>query len=400
MPWFIPFLCRADTAQVPPKGVFFFDATYYHYFDITKEYNEDGNVEKLGKPFSAELTSDIFTDLKAIDALFQQGGIPARANLGRSDVDITLKYRWNEFTFGYGMTDKPMIEVLVPFLYSKVEVDARLDSATATVGFNDVLNSPFPFAPFPQPPGSNIRPFTAEDIQNLLVNQFGFKKLETWSDSGFGDIELLAKYQFYNKAPWRLAAAGGVRLPTGRADDPDNLVDIPFGDDQTDFIFRFYADYLRLKRLALGGVLRYEIQFPDAQELRVPEVVDLPITANKEVVDRNLGDAFEAELYGVYNFTPEIFGALRYRFTRKFKDDIDGRRGFAYSTLEEESDIKSHMGFIDFGISTIDLYLNKKFPVPLTFMVTYRNRFAGENATRSQFIAFDLTIFFKGPWVP
>src|SRR5262249_29155846 len=158
---------------------------------------------------------------------------------------------------------------------------------------------------------------------------FGFKRFESWSSTGVGDIELLAKYQLLNQASWRFAVAGGVRLPTGRVDDPDNLTDLPFGDGQTDIITRFYLDYLGIPQLLLNLTLRYDIQLPDKQEKRIPDNVNRPITANKENVRRNLGDILEVELLGNYAFTKLLSAGVKYRFSAKVsQDSISGDRGF------------------------------------------------------------------------
>jgi len=51
-----------------------------------------------------------------------------------------------------------------------------------------------------------------------------------------------------------------------------------------------------------GWTVRYDIQLPDKQTKRVPDSVDHPVTANKEVVKRNLGDIFQFEFMGKYEF--------------------------------------------------------------------------------------------------
>jgi hypothetical protein len=396
--FFIPLFCHADSAQVLPKGVFSFDSTYYHYFDINDRYDPDGDVEDIDVDYNANLDSTVFPALAALDP-FVPGGI---ASIGNSVVDFTLIYRWFEFAFSYGLTDKLSIGVLIPYNFSKNEVDAHLDPSTANVGKNVPANSLLPLIV----PGTV--PLTDEDVQDLLgagldingdgtidIPGFGYERVETWSDDGIGDIELLGKYQFYNKGAWRLAFTGGVRLPTGEIDDPDNLQDLAFGDDQTDIIFRFYFDYIGIEKLLLNATLRYDLQLPDEEERRVLDDVNQPLTINKEDVDRDLGDIIEIELLGNYSFTPQWSAGLKYRFTKKFEDDVDGDLGFVYSSLEKETDVTSHMAFVTVGYSTIQMYLDKKFSVPISASITYRNRFAGENnATKSQYISLNLAVFF------
>jgi hypothetical protein len=389
----------ADTAQVLPKGRAAATLTYYHYFDINERFNPDGDSESIATDFNADLNSAIFPALAALDR-FVVGG---NASIGRSVVDITLIYRWFETSLYYGLTDKLSVGVLLPIYYSKVDVRARLDTTTANVGKNVARNTLAPLAV----PGTT--PLTTEDTQALLgrgldingdgtleIPGFGYDRFETWSGTGLGDLEVLAKYQLYNKTPWRLAFTGGVRLPTGRVDDPDNLVDAQFGDGQTDLLLRAYADFLGIPRLLLNLTLRYDIQLPDKQEKRVLLDVNNPLTRDKEKVERDLGDIFEVELFGSYAFTKLLSAGAKYRFTKKLsKDDVDGKQGFNYAALEEETNFSGHMIFATFALSTTQLYQERKFPVPLSFTVEYRNRFAGtNNVTNSEYISVSLTAFF------
>ena len=394
----------ADTADVLPKGVVSFDTTYYHYFDITKRYNPDGDSEDLAADYNGDLNSNVFPDLAALDTY-----VGGNATIGKSVVDFTYFYRWFEFMFAYGITDKLTLGVLLPYNYTKNEVNARLDSSTANVGKNPIYGTggdPFGSPLIPIAYGGV--PMNTKDVQNLLgrgldVNGDGvidipgykYKKFKTWSDSLVGDIEVGAKYQLYNKDPWAFAFATGVRLPTGQEDDPDNLVDLAPGDGQTDILFRLFADYKGIKNLLLNATLYYDVQLPDKQTLRVPENVNRPITANKEDVDRNLGDIIELEMMGNYSFTPQVSTGIKYHYTKKFKDSVNGDKGLAYSSLEDETDSTSHMILLSLGYNTLQMYMDKKFPVPFYTNITYRNRFAGtNNVTKSQYLSLNLGFYF------
>ena len=392
----MPLVCHADSAEVLPKKVFDVGTAYYYYFNIHQRYNQDGKPEDLATDFNTDLTSRVFTALSPLDPL-----VGGRASLGRSVVDFTLIYRWWEFALAYGFTDRLTLGVFIPLNYSKNQVNAFLNSSTANVGKNPSINSLAPlFAP------GTVR-LTTSDIQNLLgkgldingdgkidIQGFGYKPVKTWAGTGVGDIEVRGKYQFYKNDHWRLAFVGGVRLPTGEVDDTDNLVDVSFGDGQTDILLRFNADYFGIKNLCLNGTVRYEIQLPDKEKKRVPDRVDVPITINKEEVDRNLGDIVILEFMGNYNFTSYFSGGLKYRYTRKFKDKVDGDMGFAYSSLEDETNSKGHMAFAFLGFDTIQMYFDKKFPLPLSLKLEYRNRFAGKNnVTKSQYLSLNLDIF-------
>jgi hypothetical protein len=314
-------------------------------------------------------------------------------------VDFTFVVKKLELTLFYGLTDTITVGFLIPYDFLKNKVDANFDNSTATVGKNPFFKTLLPLSV----PGTQR--LTKSDIQGLIgsglningrvIPGYGYKPVGTWSDSGFEDIELLGRYQFYYQGAWRLAFTGGVRLPTGNVDDPDNLTDLSFGDGQTDILLRFNADYLGIKKLCLNGTLRYDIQLPDREEKRVSNSVNMPLTTNKENVDRDLGDIFQLELMGRYEFTQNFSGGLKYLYIRKMKDSVSGHKGFAYSSLEDETNTQSQNAYVFVGYSTLQMYNDKKFPVPLGLKLEYRNRFAGRNnATKSQYLSFTADVFF------
>ena len=178
-------------------------------------------------------------------------------------------------------------------------------------------------------------------------------------------------------------------------DDPDNLTDFQFGDGQTDLLLRFHADFLGIKRLLLDGTVRYDIQLPDKENKRVPSRVDLPLTANREKVKRDLGDVLQLEFMGRYDFTKSFSGGVKYLYAKKLKDHVEGNLGFNYSSLEDETNFEHHNAYLFITYSTLQMYNEKKFPVPLGLKLEYRNRFAGKNnALESQYIALTVGVFF------
>ncbi len=391
------------SARVLPQEVSLLDATFYCYFPIEKRYGPDGDSEALAADFNTDLNSRVFPALSGLSPL-----VGGNATLGQSVVDSRLTSRFSEFNLAYGLTDKLTLVVKVPYGYVKNEIRAGLDASQANVGRNPLFGTPSdPFhSPLIPIAAGGIR-LTDEDIQNLLgqgldVNRdgvtdipgYGYERFETFTDSGIGDIELYAKYQFYDRKPWRLAVASGLRFPTGKVKDIDNLAALDFGDGQTDILFRFHVDYGVTENLQLNFTTRYDLQLPDHQTLRVPNSVDQPITRDIETADRNLGDILGLDLIGLYQFAPEWSASLRYSFARKFQDDIDGNSGLPYSSLEQESESENQRVAVTLGYSTLQRYRDKTAKTPFYANLTYRNRFAGENAVVSQYVSLNIGVLF------
>jgi hypothetical protein len=251
-------------------------------------------------------------------------------------------------------------------------------------------------------------PLTTEDIQSLVgpgldingdgtvdIPGFGYKRVATWEDSGVGDIEVGARYQYYKSDNWRLAFTGGVRLPTGEDDDPDNLIDYAPGAGAWALLFRLHNDYIGVKDLRLNFTARYDWYLPDSKTVRILSSPNQPLTDIKENVDRDLGDILEMEVSGKYELSKGLGVSALYQYKTKSKDGITGSLGLDYTSLELETNLTSHIYIVGLSYSTVPLYLEKKFPVPIECSLNYRKRFAGSNnALDTDYASVGVDVYF------
>ncbi len=348
----------ADNAEILPKGVSRVDLTNNFYFPIDERYDEKGNTEDAAADLNIDLT-----------ALAPDLGLPP-GFLGMSVVSFNYKITYQKLLIQHGVTDKLSAGVLIPYYWQRNEVEVGIDSTGA------------------------VAPLTVEGAQDLLVQNFGYKRVETWSDSGLGDIEAGGRYQYFKTDDWRLAFTGGVRLPTGETDDPDNAVDLAFGDGAYALLFQFNHDYIGIEDVVLNATFRYDLVLPDKETVRVPNVKD-QLTDKKEELDRDLGDMIELEASGTYEFSEGFSFSVLYQYAYKLKDDVSGTRGYAYESLETDSDQRSQLYKVGLSYSTIPLFKAKRFPVPMIASISYRNRFAGSgNVLKSEYISFALSVYF------
>ena len=402
-------LCCADNAEVLPQGrsAIFIEGKFY--FPVDERYGPDGDEEKIAEDFNTTLNSKVFPSLSLLERAF---GVPAGfANIGRSVVSFEYDFTIIEFNYAYGITDKLSIGIKIPYWDVENNVEASLDTTNATFGKNRFFGiapaalGAAPLAPV-SAPYNGVR-LTSQDAQNLIgkgldvngdgridIPGYGFNAIENWSRQGISDIESQLRYQYYKSENWRLAASGGIRFPTGREDDPDSLVDYPFGTGAWAGLFRAHGDYIGTKNLMLSATLKYDLYLPNHKVMRIPDDVNQPLTLNKENVDRDIGDYFELEMSGSYEFLKGLSCFLVYKFGYKWRDDISGSMGYAYDVAEAETNAKEHVYIVGLQYSTISAYLAKEFPVPLVGFIGYRNRFAGENLLKSEYIDVGLTVYF------
>ena len=390
----------ADDAQVLPKGVFRTSLDGRFYLPVDKKYDPNGHLEDLAADYDQRtLDSKTFPSLALVEKAF--GMAPGSANIGRSLVSFEYEFTNVFLSLLYGVTDRLTAGFTLPYYWQRNNVAAKLDPLYATVGKNRTLNTVAPLSI----PGTV--PLTTKDALDLMgpgldinadgiidVPGFGYKGITTWSERGSGDLEIGARYQYFNSDKWKLAFTGGVRLPTGQIDDPDNLVDLDFGTGAYALLFRFNHDYSAGKNLVLNGTIEYDLVLPERATLRIPDDVNLPITSHRERVKRNIGDIFALKLSAEYTFWKGVSLSLLYHFEAKLEDQVKGKMGFDYRSVEEETAKRSHIYILGLSYSTIPLFTEKKFPIPLRVTLAYRDRFAGRNnALASQYIHLGLQIF-------
>ena len=234
-------------------------------------------------------------------------------------------------------------------------------------------------------------PGTTEDIQ-AYVERLGFRRVQDWSDASFGDSFGGLKYQYYQSEHWRLAATGRVRFPTGRWDDPNNLVDYPTGFAAWGLGLELHQDVVwqrpglaqRLGVLTAGEfflntTFRYEAILPDTKPFRVCDIHQPLCPDFDPHVHRDVGDIVEAEIAGTVGLLPGLTLTPMYTYTHKFQDQFRGDRGFHYGQLQAETDVDFHTLDLRLAYNTALLVAQQRFPVPLSLSLRYIDRLAGTN---------------------
>ncbi len=396
----LPRLACGDDALVLPKGRSSGTLENLFYLATGERYNPSGNPEGIASGFDGRtLDSSVFPLLQPLDQF-----VGGSASIGDSRVRFRYHYNITNITFAHGITDRLTVGFEIPYYDVRNDVNASVNSApgsSANVGLRTgpgpgpLCGSTAPVLPLACP---NTRRFTTEDVQRLLgeglpgIPGFGFKSIRDFSDNGLGDILLGAKYQYWRSQDARLAAGGGVRFPTGRQDDPDDLVDMSWSAGAYGLFARFQHDYLLSNwwkerptpasvgiaaagDLILNGTFRYEWVLPDSATLRVGEPDTL--TTTRERLDRDLGDRFDFEFSALYQLTSAFALSASYRYGFKLEDVFTSHRGLSTQALEKDTDSTEQVYVLRLTYSTLPLYRAGRFPLPLDIAVSWRDRFAG-----------------------
>ena len=131
------------------------------------------------------------------------------------------------------------------------------------------------------------------------------RRLRFWP----GDAEVGARFRLARGPVYNATVGALVRLPTGHVDSPNDAIDLPAGDGQTDFEGQLVQELLVARRLWLNVNVRAGIQRPGARERRVgsPLAFLLPPGATART-EWDPGDYVALDLAPLYRFS-EFFAA-------------------------------------------------------------------------------------------
>lgn len=410
----------AESARVLPKGVSRGRVISTNWLTYDKRYDENGDIEDIGNNYSAPLDSNVFPNLRLVEAAF---GMPSgSANIGTSDVHFDISLSIDNYVLEHGITDKLTGAINIPYWRAKNDVRAHVDGKNATVG-KSAVGAGFgaPLVPLAGGgPFGDATPLNTEDVQQLLgtgldvngdgivdVPGFGYRRFRTSWDEGLGDIETYLKYKYLDTENWRLSITGGIRFPTGQIDDPDNLTDVySFTSGAYAILGRLSNDFKGIKNHVLNATIKYDLRLSDTQEKRILSDPNIPLTIDKEKVKIDYGDILAIDVSESYTPFKGLSFSLAYVFTTHKKDRVSGDNGhlrdpvtggtrFNYDAYVKETDARSHEIKVGLSYDTVQLYKEKKFAIPMNVELLYRNRVDGKNNySRSHYLQFGIGIFF------
>jgi len=382
---------HADDAAVLPQGISRAYWDFYRYKPTTHRYNADGNREALAYPFTnAALDSDVLESLQPLDAF-----VPGKATLG----DVSVEYLYDidilDLGYAYGLTDKLSIGIHIPYYWITNNVDTALDTSSANVGLNPVTGA----CCIPLAAGGV--PMDTDDVQNLIVDEYGYSEIDDWQRDGIGDIELGGKYRVFQDQDSAFAITGGLRIPTGYEDDADKLNDVAWSYGTHALLLRLHYDYLlsnlwkpaasQMQQLVRSGgdllvnlTFRYDYMFPDDKIMRIGDTPDQVLTTNRERVDRELGDLYNFEASMKYHVSEALAFTLTYTYGGKFKDKIEGDQDFNYASLEADTDSHQQIVILAASYSTLAAWQQQNSRLPMELSLAYRERFDGAGPSNGQ----------------
>ena len=371
--------------DVLPKGVRNITYQYTTTGEINGRYTNSGNLQ--GYNVNANINADAIKGVNAaVDTYLGtlSAADYAAFSFGTFQGNASSKVSVQGLGGGYGLTNNITVYGFIPFYSAAVDMNiTRTDNGRKNVGGAITLE--------------NLPDVDVRLIQSLFVNYYQYQPLGKWKANDFGDAEMGMMYQLKK---WRNAGAlinMGFVAPTGRKDNPDIIQDIAFGDGQWDAFFEYGVGYTfsgALSDLSVDLWNRFTYQFPFEDEVRLPDSSTFPVTANKGVAKIKFGNKTQTNLQGNYRLSDQWSTALTYTFEMKGKDNFQSSKAVADEILEDGTDRISHTGKISLGYSTLNLYQQKKFFMPLSLNLGVQTIFAGKNTPKYERGDFQVRLYF------
>lgn len=369
--FFISSIAMAENANTLPYGKFRARMKPVYTFEFGSKFDETGNAVSLVKDLEVTLDADraakINPQLAFAMAAF---GID---NLGAFDPSLKISSLILGTALEYGLTDRLTLGLIAPIVSANSTY--QLQFHPSEVAKANPLFAQIDFAK------------AAEEL--AIAN--GYQKPGNWEAFGLGDVEVGLKYSLLKNEQISLALKSGVRLPTGRVDNPDHLTDLAFGDGQTDLGTTLLVDYTGLQNMLINGLLKYTAQLPDKQLLRLPKPEEL-FAAQKEELKRNLGDIIDASVYAQYTFLTLFNVNASYAYSFKQKDTYQS--ALHVDRLVQNSDLRRHTADVGLGFSTIPWVRQETFGLPMELGMNFQLPVAGKNIAKATTVNLEYMLYF------
>jgi hypothetical protein len=388
-----------ENAKVMPQGISRFNLRVVNT-TIREKTDDQGQARPLAQPLSKDLTfKDVLQGEK--DPLKREltagfllaNGLAESATLGSFGADLAGRVTVYAPIYSFGITDRLTLAATVPVYQASMNVSVGFRANSGSQTFRDTLVSGF------NNQAEGARDFVSRinDAVGRLgskLTENGYRELEPWQETALGDAQLLAKYALVQGGPVQMAVMAGAVAPTGRVDDPDNLIDVGFGDGQWDGLVQLSLDQpVGQSGMFFNQYARYTAQFEDQPTLRMKtadEVIEVP----KKRVQRDLGDKLNAGVSVQFEGPSGLTAGTGYNYFYKGQDVVKGAPTASQNEWQRDTLQRAHEAEVSVGYSAVPAFRRKEVAVPFELSLSYRHQMFSDNMPVAHQLQFESGIFF------
>jgi hypothetical protein len=359
-------------------------------------HNDSGLVTGIAEPFNQRLSysrllkAESNENLKLnVESQLKNKGVDLNSIAGNSYADVNTRVVATIPAIAYGLTDKWMLAVAVPIVYTKMDI------ATGFVGSDQLQQLVSDFSQKSKKQTQLIQQ-KLNDVISTELNNKGYQPLENQEKTQVGDLILMAKYLAHQDVYYSWALTNTFVLPTAQVRDVNKVIDPTPGDGQFDYGIESAVEVPISSQLKFINQTGYVIQFKDTRVSRIPMSEDERLSKDIERISRDLGDQVYTTL-GTY-YSPSDFFTLGGSYTLAYKqrDQWSGSTFSAdrYRALGVQTEQYMQALYLQAGASTVQSYKRKDFPVPLMATLGMGKVVAGRNVRSDPVWSLNMTMFF------
>jgi hypothetical protein len=386
-----------ENAKLLPKGVRNLRLRGAQ-FQATDKFNGTGQVVPVGNALNKGVTWNKIIDGKDTDlekgllrGYLESKNVNLSDEVGQTTGEVGIDFQPMIPILAYGLTEKMTVAVAVPVIKTNLQVGAGFvaNQKLETIGKNLIQDGS-------QGKAYELQYKTANAIEEKL-RKYNYDPLQSSEQTRLGDVRVVTKNLVMQKGPLDVAVKGMVTAPTGETTDVDKAVDIGTGDGQWDLGVGVVTDWQYSEANVFSGFFSVTSQLPSSRARRIPEEAGSklsPDVDNNTTVD--LGDVLNFQISNKYSFMKGFSFSSAVTMQYKDSDNYSGNKYSAtrYNWLEKDTAQTMESLHLALGYSTLPLFKEKKFPVPLETNLTFNQVVGGMNAIKDYLVSFELAAYF------
>lgn len=325
-------------------------------------------------------------------------------DLGTLDAKPDIRVNVDVFGGAFGVTKNFMLVGVVPVYQANVNIAGGFYSTQSLTATADRLESMANADPnAPRADYMALAQFlrqlavpTGNHVQGVLTNSLGYKPVGNWSGSGIGDMIFFGQLRTTDTPQYKQGWKVGAEVPTGRTDDPDNLLDVPFGKGHfVSFVESLHDFYVWGNKWILAANAKFAYQWGHTPTYRLVPDNGIPLTSEKGQVYRKPGNIGSLNLHSEVKIVSDVYFHTDYIFTKKGRDKFSGaNNGYDYSILERNTEQTSHVGELGVSFTTANLFMQNRFPVPFKVGTFVSRVLDGENVDKIDMATLRFEMYF------
>lgn len=386
-----------ETTKVLPKGIrnLRFRGAMIQAND---KYDNSGNMVPVGNALNKGVTFGNLVEgqtsagAKAeLEAKIANSGYSLNDEVGSTTGVANIAVDAKIPIMAYGVTPKLTTAIAVPVITSEVSTN------TGSVANNNLNN----FAKSVQDDGNQDKALDLQAKFNNAINEklkkYGYEELSNDKKTHVGDIRLINKYLLKEEASYAIAIRQDLTFPTGTPTNPNKAVDVASGDGQWDVGAGLIGDYFLNDHVQFTAYAGYLRQLATTTTKRIPEREDSKLTPDLDNNTRvDLGDQIRTQLATKFYFLNGFNTNVGYTYQYREADKYTGSKYEAkrYGWMSQNTEQNMQAGQLGVGYSTINLFRQKKFPVPLEANIYHTRLMAGKNVVNDPLTTLEFAMFF------